>query len=166
MTTITFKGQPIHTIGQLPALQSNAPDFVGTNADLKEIKLSEFHGKKVVLNIFPSLDTAVCAMSMQAFNRFAGTHPGLVVLCLSMDLPFAQKRFCEHGKVLNVLCLSLFRAPDFGKTYGVTMTDGPLRGLMSRAVVVMDEGGKIIYTEQVPEITLEPNYKAVQELLR
>jgi len=165
MTTITFKGQPIHTIGHLPAIGTKAPDFSATSVSLNSVTLTEQQGKKVVLNIFPSLDTGVCAKSVIEFNRFAATQKDLVVLCLSMDLPFAQKRFCDQEQIENVITLSLFRSPDFGKQYGVTMTDGPLQGLMSRAVVVIDAQGKVIYTEQVPEITTEPNYAAVKKVL-
>lgn len=166
MTMITFKGQTVHTIGQLPGIGTIAPDFHATAADLADLSLASFKGKKVLLNIFPSLDTGVCAKSVIEFNRFVATKANLVVLCLSMDLPFAQKRFCDQENIANVITLSLFRSAEFGKQYGVTITDGALRGLMSRAVVVIDEAGKILYTEQVTEITHEPNYAAVKEMLR
>lgn len=165
MTTITFKGQATNTVGVLPKIGDAAPDFTAVDNNLSDVSLSKFRGKNVVLNIFPSLDTSVCAKSVVEFNRFAANQPNVAVLCLSMDLPFAQKRFCEHSKANNVIPLSLFRSPEFGKAYGVTIKAGPLRGLMSRAVVVIDEAGKVIYNEQVSEIAEEPNYENVRALL-
>lgn len=165
MTTITFKTQPIHTLGVLPSVGSVAPDFAATNAALEDVSLSHFRGQRVVLTIFPSLDTGTCAASVVAFNAFAATKKEVVVLCLSMDLPFAQKRFCDQSHIDNVMTLSLFRSPNFGKLYGVTITDSPLRGLFARAVLVLDGDGRVMYTEQVAEITHEPNYDAVKKVL-
>lgn len=161
MATITLKGNPVHTIGDLPKIGSQAPDFSATTSDLTEIRLKDYLGKKVILNIFPSLDTAVCAMAVRHFNEMANNLKNTVVLCISADLPFAQKRFCATENLQNVLTVSLFRHPEFGKLYGVTITDGPLAGLMSRAVVILDEHGKVVYTQQVGEITDEPDYTAV-----
>lgn len=165
MTAITFMGRAIHTSGHLPAVGSMAPDFTATDAALNNISLSQFKGKKVVLNIFPSLDTSTCAQSVIAFNKFAAVRNDIVVLCISMDLPFAQKRFCEQANINNIVGLSVFRSPEFGKSYGVIITDGALHGLCSRAVVLIDEEGKILYTEQVSEITHEPNYETVKKLV-
>jgi thiol peroxidase len=156
MATITLKGNPIHTIGELPAVGSKAPAFKLTNAALEDIGLEAFQGKKKVLNIVPSLDTAVCATSTRVFNEKAAGKAA--VLVISADLPFAQKRFCETEGIDGVVTLSLVRGKPFAKDYGVLITDGPLEGLCSRAVVVLDENDKVVYTEQVPEIGQEPDY--------
>lgn len=161
MTTITLKGTPINTIGTLPAVGTNAPAFIMTREDLSELTLDECSGKKVVLNIFPSLDTPTCATAMKRFNEIAAGHNDLVVLCVSADLPFAQKRFCSVEHLKNVVPVSTFRNSDFGKVYGVQIIDGPLTGLLSRAVVVLDKTGKVIHTEQVQELADEPDYQAV-----
>lgn len=158
MTTIQFKGNPIHTVGALPEVGSQAADFSLVTTDLSEKKLSEFKGKNVILNIFPSVNTGVCAASVREFNKDAADLPNSVVLCISKDLPFAQSQFCGAEGIKNVVMLSDFRT-DFGHQYGVQMADGPLQGLLSRAVVVINPEGKIIYEEQVPEISEEPNYK-------
>lgn len=161
MSSVTFKNTPIKRSGELPALNSLAADFNLIKIDLTETSLKDYTGKKIILNIFPSLDTAVCAASVRHFNEKAGQFPNTVVLCVSADLPFAQKRFCATENIENVIPVSSFRSPDFGKNYGVVMTDGPLAGLLSRAVVIINEKGKVIYTQQVPEITNEPDYDAV-----
>jgi thiol peroxidase len=160
MATITLKGAPTNTIGELPKMGSQAPGFTLTKADLSEATLTNYPGKKIVLNIFPSLDTPTCAMSVREFNKKAGELPNVVVLCISADLPFAQQRFCTTENLKNVIPLSVFRHPEFGKNYGVTIVDGPLAGLLSRAVVILDEKGNVIYSQQVPEIAQEPDYNA------
>jgi thioredoxin-dependent peroxiredoxin len=165
MATITFKGTPIHTIGELPAKGSSAPDFALVKQDLSETVLADYKGKRLVLNIFPSIDTGVCAMSVRKFNEKAAALKNTVVLCVSMDLPFAQSRFCGAEGIKNVVPASSFRSA-FGDHYGVTIADGPLAGLLSRAVVVVSETGKVLYTEQVPEIAQEPNYDAALAALK
>ncbi|ANT65208.1 MULTISPECIES: thiol peroxidase [Prosthecochloris] len=160
MSQVTLKGNTVHTAGSLPAEGSIAPGFTLVRNDLTEASLGDFAGKTVVLNIFPSLDTPVCAASVRRFNLEAASMPGTVVLCISADLPFAHKRFCEVEGIENVVSLSVFRSPEFGNDYGVVMTDGPLKGILSRAVVIVDKEGKVLYTEQVPEITSEPDYEA------
>lgn len=160
MSQVTLKGNTVHTAGSLPSAGSEAPGFTLVRNDLSEASLGDFQGKTVVLNIFPSLDTPVCAASVRRFNLEAASMPDTVVLCISADLPFAHKRFCEVEGIENVVSLSVFRSPEFGTDYGVVMTDGPLKGILSRAVVIVDKDGKIIYTEQVPEITTEPDYEA------
>ncbi len=158
MAKITLQGKPIQTIGELPKVGAKAPAFTLTKTDLSDCSLKEFAGKQVVLNIFPSIDTSVCAASVRRFNVEAAAHPGTVVLCISADLPFAHHRFCEVEGIKNVVPLSVFRSPDFGKDYGVEIISGPIAGLMSRAVVIIDAAGKVAYTEQVPEIAQEPDY--------
>lgn len=159
MATITLQGNPIETIGSLPAVGSDAPAFSLVKTDLSEVGLGDFAGKTVVLNIYPSVDTGICAASTRRFNEVASGNDNVVVLCISADLPFAHSRFCGAEGLENVVSLSTFRDTDFGKDYGVTITTGPLAGLMSRAVVVVKDG-KVAYTEQVPEIAQEPNYDA------
>ena len=158
MATITLKGNPIQTIGELPAVGSQAPDFQLTNAALEDVGLAAFEGKKKILNIVPSLDTDVCATSARKFNEKAAGKENSVVLVISGDLPFAQKRFCTAEGIDGVVSLSLLRGKNFAKDYGVLITDGPLAGLCSRAVIVLDENNKVVYTEQVPEIVQEPDY--------
>ncbi len=165
MAKITLKGNEIETIGSLPAVNSVAPEFTLVKSDLSEISLKDYRGKNVVLNIFPSVDTNVCAASVRKFNSEAGSHPNSVVLCISADLPFAHGRFCEAEGLKNVIPASVFRAADFGKNYGQTITTGPLAGLLARAVVIVDPEGKVKYTEQVPEITQEPDYAAALKSL-
>ncbi len=160
MAKITFKGTPVNTVGNLPAIGSQVPDFTVTKTDLTETSLKDYAGHKLILNIFPSLDTGTCAMSVRHFNEAASQLNGTKVLCISADLPFAQKRFCGAENLTNVTPASVFRHSDFGKKFGVTLLDSPLAGLLSRAVVVVDEKGKVIYTQQVPEIVDEPNYDA------
>lgn len=159
MTDITFKGNPVSTHGELPAVGTPAPDFELVGTDLAPIRSRDFAGRRVILNIFPSLDTGVCAQSVRTFNEKAAGLDNTTVLCVSRDLPFAQARFCGAEGIENVLVASDFRTM-LGETYGVTMIDGPLEGLLSRSVVVIDERGNVAYTEQVPEITTEPNYDA------
>lgn len=158
MATITLKGQPIHTVGSLPSRGTRAPEFLLTKNDLADVSLKDFAGKKKLLNIVPSLDTGVCAASTRRFNQEASRIPGAAILVVSCDLPFAQKRFCEAEGITNVVALSELRARRFGEDYGVRIADGPLAGLFSRAVVVVDERDQIVYTEQVPEIGQEPDY--------
>lgn len=160
MTTITLKGNAIHTGGQLPQLGSKAPDFKLVKTDLSMLSLSDLTGKKVVLNIFPSLDTGICAASVRRFNAEASKLDNTTVVCVSKDLPFAHSRFCTTEGLNNVVSASDFRDGNFGIAYGLTLVDGPLEGLLSRAVVVLNEEGTIIYSEQVPEIVQEPNYEA------
>ena len=166
MATITLKGNEIHTSGNLPAKGNKAPDFSMTKTDLSDMNLGDLQGSKVVLNIFPSIDTPTCATSVREFNREAAELENTKVLCISRDLPFAQSRFCGAEGIENVINLSDFRTGDFGKSYGLDIIDGPLKGLHSRAVVVLDPQGNVVYTEQVGEIADEPNYKAALEALQ
>ena len=158
MAHITLKGTPFSTLGDLPPVNQSAPDFSLTTTDLSAYTLKKCKGKKVVLNIFPSIDTAVCAASARRFNEAAVGLKDTLVLCISADLPFAHKRFCEGEGLKDVIPLSIFRSPGFGRDYGLTITDGPLAGLLARAVVIIDGNGKVIYTELVPEIAQEPDY--------
>jgi thiol peroxidase len=155
MATITLKGNPIETIGNLPAVGQKAPDFRLVKQDLARVSLKDFPGKKV-LNIFPSVDTPVCATSVRKFNELVSSK-GITVLCISEDLPFAFKRFCGSENLDKVVTLSALKS-SFGADYGVEIKTGPLAGLMSRAIVVLDEENKVTYVEQVPEIGQEPNY--------
>jgi thiol peroxidase len=166
MATITFKGDPVETIGALPAVNTKAPDFSLAKTDLSDVSINDFAGKRLILNIFPSIDTPVCAAAARRFNEEAGTLDNTLVLCISADLPFAHNRFCEIEGLKDVIPLSVFRSPDFGKDYGVTITTGPLAGLMSRAVVIIDKSGTVTYTQQVPDIAQEPDYDAVLEAAR
>lgn len=159
MTSITLKGNPVHTVGALPSVGTEAKDFTLTSVDLSDKSLKEFKGKFVILNIFPSVNTGVCAASVRKFNEDAANLPNTTVLCISKDLPFAQAQFCGAEGIKNVVMLSDFRS-DFGKQYGVELADSPMKGLLSRAVVVINPEGKIVYEEQVPEIAQEPNYEA------
>jgi thiol peroxidase len=165
MATITLRGNPVQTAGELPGVGSTAPDFSLTGTDMKDFTLKDFAGKRVVLNIFPSVDTGVCAASVRRFNEAATKLDNTVVLCVSQDLPFAQKRFCGAEGIENVTMGSSFRHPEFAKAYGLAIADGGMAGLLSRAVVVLDASGKVAYTEQVPEIGQEPDYdKAIAAL--
>lgn len=166
MAQITFKGNQIHTAGNLPEIGVTAPDFKLTSSDLSEKSLSDYKGKNVVLNIFPSVDTGVCAQSVRTFNKEVSAVDNTVVLCISKDLPFALNRFCAAEGLQNVETLSDFKSNDFTNAYGVQMTDGPLNGLMSRAVVVINPEGKVVYNEQVPEITQEPDYNHAIDALK
>ena len=160
MATITLKGTAIQTAGSLPKVGTKVPAFSLTGGDLADVGLKNFAGKKKVLNIVPSLDTAVCALSAQRFNQEVTSLADTVVINISADLPFAQKRFCESQGLKNVVNLSTMRSSAFGKDYGVVITTGPLAGLMSRAVLVLDKQDNVVYSEQVPEIAQEPNYDA------
>jgi thiol peroxidase len=160
MATITHKGNQIHTKGSLPALGSKAPDFRLTKADLGDVGLKDFAGKVKVLNIVPSLDTSVCALSAKRFDKEIAGHAGAVLLNISADLPFAASRFCKAEGLANIVTLSEMRDKAFGADYGVEIVDGVLAGLLSRAVVILDENDKVVYHEQVPEIGQEPNYEA------
>ena len=165
MATITLKGNPIETAGDLPAVGSKAPAFSLTRTDLSNCSQDDFIGKTIVLNIFPSIDTSVCAASVRRFNAEAILQKDTVVLCISADLPFAHKRFCEADGLENVIPLSVFRSPTFGTDYGVAITAGPLAGLLARAVVILDTGGTVVYTELVPEIGQEPDYHKAISIL-
>jgi thiol peroxidase len=165
MATITLNGDALQTAGDLPAVGAQAPGFTLVKTDLSEVSLSDLSGKRVILNIFPSLDTDVCAASVRRFNESASSLENSVVLCISADLPFAQGRFCGAEGLDDVVPASTFRSPAFGDDYGVTITTGPLTGLLSRAVVVIDGDGQVVYTEQVPEIVQEPNYEAALKAL-
>lgn len=158
MAQITLKGNAINTVGNLPEVGTKAPEFTLVKNDLSMGSLADYKGKKVVLNIFPSLDTGTCAASVRRFNKEASKLENTVVLCISKDLPFAQARFCGAEGLEDVINFSDFRTGEFGKAYGVEIADGPLAGLESRAVVIIDEEGNITYTQQVAEITEEPNY--------
>ena len=160
MASITLKGNAVNTIGNLPNLGEKAPNFTLTAVGLSQSKLSDFAGKKVILNIFPSIDTGTCATSVREFNKKAADLENTVVLCVSRDLPFAQSRFCGAEGIENVVMLSDFATGKFGQDYQLEITNGPLAHLHSRAIVIIDENGNVIYTEQVPEITNEPNYDA------
>jgi thiol peroxidase len=165
MSKITLKGNPINTVGELPKVGSQAPNFTLTQTNLSEFSLNDGQGKKIVLNIFPSIDTPTCAMSVRHFNESANKLDNTLVLCISADLPFAQTRFCGAENLSNVMPMSVFRHPEFGQHYGVTIVDGPLAGVLSRAVVILDEKGQVIYTQQVAEIADEPDYKAALNAL-
>ena len=166
MAMITFKGNPLRTVGSLPAIGSTAPAFKLTGADLSEVTLDNFAGSRKILSIVPSLDTPVCAISAKRFNDEVARLAGVVLLNISADLPFAQKRFCESQSLKNVVALSTFRSPDFGQIYGVQIAEGPLAGLMSRAVLVLDAHNRILWVEQVPEIAQEPDYAIVLAALK
>lgn len=159
MASITFKNDPVSTVGELPTTGSAAPEFDLVGTDLGPVTSGDLAGKRVVLNIFPSVDTGTCAMSVRRFNELASGLENTTVVCVSRDLPFAQARFCGAEGIENVVSASAFRST-FGEDYGVTMSDGPLAGLLSRAVVVIDADGTVAYTEQVPEIADEPDYDA------
>ena len=159
MATTNFKGQPVKLIGEFIQVGKVAPDFELVKSDLSSFALKDLKGKNIVLNIFPSLDTGVCATSVRKFNKMAAGMKDTVVLAISKDLPFAQGRFCTTEGIENVIPLSDFRFSDFDESYGVRMADGPLAGLLARAVVVIGKDGKVAYTELVPEITQEPDYE-------
>ena len=165
MSNITLKGNPFETVGTLPAKGTEAPFFCLVKTDLSEAGPADFAGKRLVLNIFPSLDTPVCASSVRRFNQDASSLDNTVVLCISADLPFAHKRFCETEGLKNVVSLSVFRSPEFGHEYGVTIANGPLKGLLSRAIVIIDADGIVRYTQQVSEIVEEPDYSVALKVL-
>ncbi|MGK0413627.1 MAG: thiol peroxidase [Polaribacter sp.] len=165
MANITLKGNSINTLGNLPEVGTKAPDFLLTAVDLSHKKLSDFSGKNIILNIFPSVDTGTCAMSVREFNKNASELKNTVVLCISKDLPFAQARFCAAEGLDNVVMLSDFATGQFGKDYELEITNGPLAHLHSRAIVMLNENGEVTYTEQVPEIADEPNYEAALKVI-
>ena len=160
MATVTLGGNPLHTNGELPQKGTKSPNFELTGTDLKPVQLEDFAGKKLILNIFPSIDTGTCAASVRQFNQRAASLPNTTVLCVSRDLPFAQKRFCGAEGIDNVLTASDFKDGSFGKNFGLELLDGALQGLHSRAVVVLNEQGEVVHTELVSEIANEPNYEA------
>lgn len=158
MAKVTLKGTPVNTSGNLPVKGSKAPDFTLVKSDLSSLSLSELKGKKLILNIFPSLDTSTCATAMRKFNQLAAGKTGTVVLGISKDLPFAHGRFCSTEGITNVITLSGFRDASFGKAYGVDIMDSKMAGLYARSIVMVDESGKVTYTQLVPEISQEPDY--------
>lgn len=166
METIYFKGTPCHTYGVMPSVGQEAPCFHLSGPDLSAVTCTDFKGQRIVLNIFPSLDTEVCARSVRRFNEEASGLPDTTVICVSMDLPFAMSRFCTLEGIKNVVFGSAFRSPLFGQKYGVQLCDGPLAGLLARAVIIIDTDRKIIYRELVDEITNEPDYEAALSVLR
>ncbi len=166
MAKITLKGNTINTSGNLPALGSTAPDFRLTKQDLSDVTLKDFAGKRIILNIYPSIDTGICAMSVRKFNQEATELQNTAVLSVSKDTPFALKRFCGAEGIEKLIPTSSVRDDQFGKAYGVTILEGGMAGLFSRAVVIIDEHGKVKYTEQVPEIAQEPNYEAALAVLK
>ncbi len=166
MSIVTLGGNPAHTSGELPAVGAPAPSFSLVKADLSLLANTDLAGKKVVLNIFPSVDTPTCATGVRKFNAAAATLENTVVVCVSADLPFAQGRFCGSEGLSNVITASSFRSPAFGADYGVTLTDTVLQGLLARSVVVIDADGNVVHTELVSEIANEPNYDAALEALK
>lgn len=166
MSQITFKGKPVTTYGHLPETGERAPHFELIKSDLSTATLQDFKGKRVIMNIFPSIDTSVCATSVRNFNEKASGLKNTAILCISRDLPFAQKRFVDDENLENVVNLSDFKERNFGKDYGLEMIDGPLEGLLSRVVIVLDENGNIIHSQQVKDIAEEPDYlEALKTLL-
>lgn len=166
MSQITLNDKKVNTYGNLPEMGEKAPHFELVRSDLSEGTLKDFKGKRVIMNIFPSIDTNVCATSVKNFNERASKLNNTVILCISRDLPFAQKRFVDDEGLKNVTNLSDFRQRDFGKDYGVEMMDGPMAGLLSRVVIVLDEEGKVLHSQQVPDIGEEPDYlSALKSLL-
>jgi len=166
MARVTIGGEAVHTIGELPKVGMKAPDFLLTKTDLTDISLKDIAGKKVVMNIFPSVDTPTCSASVRRFNTEISKFPNTVVLCASLDLPFAHARFCEAEGLKDVVPVSELRNREFGNNYGVRMVEGPLAGLLARAVVVLDEKGKVIFSKLVSEIKNEPDYESVLDVLR
>lgn len=160
MAKITLKGNPVNTSGNLPQKGTIAPDFSLVRSDLTSLALSELRGRKVILSISPSLDTSVCATSARKFNRMAADKPNVVVLAITKDLPFASARFCTTEGITNVITLSGFRNKDFGRAYGIDILDGTFEGLYARSIVVIDQEGKIVHTQLVPEISSEADYDA------
>lgn len=166
METIYFKGTPCHTYGNIPAVGTKAPCFNLVDKDLRDISCKDFAGKRIILNVFPSLDTPVCAASVRRFNEEASRLDNVAVICVSMDLPFAQKRFCTTEGIENVEVASAFRSPTFAEQYGLQIVDGPLAGLLARAVIVIDPEGNVIYSDLVNEITDSPYYEGAIEVLK
>lgn len=165
MAKVKLAGNPVNTKGELPPKGKKAPKAKLVKNNLQETTLDDFKGKKIVMNVFPSLDTSTCATSVRKFNTLANEMDNTVVLAISKDLPFAMERFCTTEGLENVIPLSAFRSPEFGSDYGMEIVDGPLTGLLARSIIVIDENGDVIYEELVPEITEEPNYTAVLEVL-
>ena len=165
MARISSRGELVDTSGELPEIGSRAPDFSLRKADLSPVSLADYTGKRLVLNIFPSIDTPTCAKSVRRFNEQAAAMPNTRVLCVSADLPFALKRFCGAEGIDNLDTASVYRAPGFGLDYGVYMAEGRLGGLLARAIVLVDESGTVVYRELVPEIAQEPDYDAIMESL-
>jgi len=166
METVYLNGAPCHTSGKVPMPGDNAPRFDLVSKDLTEVSCRDFQGKRIVLNVFPSLDTAVCAMSVRRFNEMAAAVDDVAVVCVSMDLPFAMNRFCVAEGIDRVTVASAFRSPQFGCDYGLELVDGPLAGLLARAVIILDADRRVVYTELVEEITHEPDYAAALEALK
>ncbi|NAY90802.1 thiol peroxidase [Muricauda sp. JGD-17] len=165
MASITLGGNPANTVGELPAQNTKAPDFTLTKSDMSTVSLSDYKGTKLVLNIFPSVDTGVCAQSVREFNKRASKLENTKVLCISKDLPFAQNRFCGAEGIENVEMLSDYKTGKFGENYGVTFADSAFETLLSRSIVIVDQNGQVVYTEQVPETGDEPDYNAAVETL-
>lgn len=161
MAKLTLKGEPAKSSGNLPAIGSKAPDFNLVKSDLSNLKLSDLKGKKVILSIFPSQETGTCSASLRKFNQIAAGKKNVMVLGISKDLPFAHKRFCESEGIANVVTLSGYRDQEFGKSYGVDVLNGAFGGLYARSVIIVDENGKVVYTQQVSEMANEPDYDAV-----
>jgi len=165
MAKITLKGNPVNTSGNLPVKGCKAPDFLLVKSDLTTLRLSELNSEKIILNIFPSLDTSVCATAVRKFNQLAAGRTNVLVLAISKDLPFAHGRFCSTEGITNVVTLSGFRDTAFGKAYGIDIVDGPMAGLYARSVVVIDESGHVVYNQLVPEIGQEPDYDSALKVL-
>ncbi|WP_242094739.1 thiol peroxidase [Aestuariivivens sediminicola] len=166
MAILSLKGNTIHSKGDLPQVGEKAPDFELAASDLSDKTLSDYKGHRVIMNIFHSIDTGTCAASVRAFNKKASELPNTKILCISKDLPFAMSRFCGAEGIDNVEVLSDFRDGNFGEAYNLTYIDGPIRGLLARSIIILDEDGTILYTEQVQEVVEEPNYDAAIEALR
>ncbi|MCM1066467.1 MAG: thiol peroxidase [Muribaculaceae bacterium] len=166
METVYFKGTPCHTYGNIPAVGTKAPCFSLVTKDLADIRCTDYEGKRVVLNVFPSLDTPVCAASVRRFNKEAAALDNTAVICVSMDLPFAMSRFCSAEGIENVIAASAFRSPTFSQQYGLQIVDGPLAGLLARAVIVLDEQHNVIFSDLVEEITNEPDYEGAISVLQ
>lgn len=163
---VITRGVEVFTNGYMPEVGKTAPEFAATDKGMDEVSISSFKGKRVILNIFPSLDTPTCALSVRQFNTEAASLENTVVLCISKDLPFAQSRFCSTEGLERVVPLSVFRSEDFDKNYGLIITEGPMRGLTTRAVIVIDETGKIVYRQLVKNVSEEPDYRKAIELLK
>jgi thiol peroxidase len=165
MATLTFNGSPIHTTGKLPTVGFPCPPFTLTKGDLSELSIVDLEGSRVILNIFPSLDTAICAKGVRTFNARASEVPNMVVLCVSADMPFAQARFCREEGIEDVVPVSTFRHPEFGEDFGVEMVDGPLRGLLARSLIVLDENGTVVHTQLVSELACEADYDGALDII-
>ena len=166
MTSITFKGTPVNTLASLPEVGSTANDFQLSATDLSTKTLADFKGETLIISTFPSLETSVCSLSVKQFNEQVANRENTRILCVSRDIPFAQSRFAEQETIENITFLSDFKTHQFGKDYGLEMVDGPLAGLLSRCVIVIDPNGTVLYTEQVPEVAEEPNYTAAFDSLQ